>query len=259
MKPTSWYFVQDHDGLILAAFPERDLAESYMDDMPWEIEERIMSTDSTFVSATLYDETLRRAEKAEAENRALTAANESLKQSHLCDLDRRVNIGRSLREREADLTALRARLAEVELELARVKANDERQWKILEDCKKQLLLSDQSHSLLPERIAILQACLLSEKRAKIERGDMLVEAERERDEAQVEASSWKLDCEQLRADLAAAREDTARLDWLEQQVHKGFYNHTTGRTELTAWSCHDVKANGIRASIDSARAGGAGK
>lgn len=119
MKPTSWYFVQDHDGLILAAFPERDLAESYMDDMPWEIEERIMSTDSTFVSATLYDETLRRAEKAEAENRALTAANESLKQSHLCDLDRRVNIGRSLREREADLTALRARLESCEAELKR--------------------------------------------------------------------------------------------------------------------------------------------
>jgi hypothetical protein len=76
MKPSTWYFITDHAGLELAAFPERDLAESYMEDMPWEIEESVITTDSTFVSATLYDETLRRAEKAEAEVERLKAEAE---------------------------------------------------------------------------------------------------------------------------------------------------------------------------------------
>jgi hypothetical protein len=100
MKPETWFFVTDHDGMELAAFPERDLAEAYMENMPWEIDERIITTDSTFVSATLYDETLRRAEKAEAENKSLTLANESLKGAHECDLDRRANVGAALRRAE---------------------------------------------------------------------------------------------------------------------------------------------------------------
>lgn len=52
---------------------------------------------------------------------------------------------------------------------------------------------------------------------------------------------------------AALRADKERLDWLEGQIRCGFYNHATGRTELSALSCHHVKTIGIRAVIDSKR------
>ena len=51
------------------------------------------------------------------------------------------------------------------------------------------------------------------------------------------------------------RDDAARLDWLEGQVHRGFYNPATGRTELSEFSCHEIKTHGIRAAIDAARRG----
>lgn len=55
------------------------------------------------------------------------------------------------------------------------------------------------------------------------------------------------------SEVQALRADKARLDWLEGQVHRGFYNHATGRTELTEMSCHAIKTHGIRATIDAAR------
>jgi hypothetical protein len=42
----TWYFVYDHHGFVFAAFPERYLAKSYIDDMPWKIDERVMTTSS---------------------------------------------------------------------------------------------------------------------------------------------------------------------------------------------------------------------
>lgn len=54
-------------------------------------------------------------------------------------------------------------------------------------------------------------------------------------------------------EVKALREDKARLDWLEGQVNRGFYNHSTGRTELSAFSCYEVKTKGLRAAIDAAR------
>lgn len=58
---------------------------------------------------------------------------------------------------------------------------------------------------------------------------------------------------ELERENAALRADKERLDWLEGQIRCGFYNHATGRTELSALSCHHVKTIGIRAVIDSKR------
>lgn len=58
---------------------------------------------------------------------------------------------------------------------------------------------------------------------------------------------------ELERENVALREDKERLDWLEGQIRCGFYNHATGRTELSALSCHHVKTIGIRAVIDSKR------
>lgn len=62
-------------------------------------------------------------------------------------------------------------------EIAQLKAREEMHWRTLRECADILCLPDESPSLLPEKIRQLQACLLSEKRAKVERGEMLAEME----------------------------------------------------------------------------------
>ena len=62
-------------------------------------------------------------------------------------------------------------------EIAQLKAREEMHWRTLRECADILCLPDESPSLLPEKIRLMQACLLSEKRAKEERGEMLVEAQ----------------------------------------------------------------------------------
>lgn len=66
-----------------------------------------------------------------------------------------------------------------ERELALPKASDEAHWRTLRECADILCLPDESPSLLPEKIRLLQLCANSEKQAKVERGDMLV-AEQEK-------------------------------------------------------------------------------
>ena len=81
-----------------------------------------------------------------------------------------------LRQTE-DLLAAQTRLAELTLELARAKAADEHHFGILQSMHDVLCTSDESHSLLPKKLLRLQQSLLSEKQAKVERGDMLVDAQ----------------------------------------------------------------------------------
>lgn len=68
---------------------------------------------------------------------------------------------------------------------------------------------------------------------------------------ELEATCNAEELRQVKAENAELRADKARLDWLEAQVHRGFYNHSTGRTELSQFSCHEVKTNGIRAAATS--------
>jgi hypothetical protein len=65
----------------------------------------------------------------------------------------------------------------IERDLAWSKISEEYGWRLLRECADILCLPGESPSLLPEKIRQLQACALSEKQAKVERGDMLVEAQ----------------------------------------------------------------------------------
>ena len=68
----------------------------------------------------------------------------------------------------------------------------------------------------------------------------------------------------LEADNAAAREDSARLDWLEQHRNAGIGATATKRIAglsrtLEDFRDYEWKGDTVRAAIDAARAGGAGK
>lgn len=67
---------------------------------------------------------------------------------------------------------LRTVLAALEQAQARADYN----WKILRECADILCLPDESPSLLPEKIRVSQLCRKSEREAKIERGNQLVDA-----------------------------------------------------------------------------------
>ncbi len=59
-------------------------------------------------------------------------------------------------------------------EIAQLQAREAAHWKTLRECADILCLPDESPSLLPEKIRLMQACALSEKQAKVERGDQVI-------------------------------------------------------------------------------------
>lgn len=57
-------------------------------------------------------------------------------------------------------------------DLEALEAREGMQWKTLRECADILCLPDESPSVLPDKIRVLQACSGSEKQAKIERGEL---------------------------------------------------------------------------------------
>lgn len=108
---------------------------------------------------------------------------------------------------ERDLTAAQAALQAERESVARLKTSDEMHWRTLRECADILCLPDESPSLLPEKIRLLQACAASEKQAKIERGDMLLAA-------QAESESLRETNGRLRAALEACGVFTTPLEKL---------------------------------------------
>ena len=68
------------------------------------------------------------------------------------------------------------------------------------------------------------------------------------------------DNERLRAELAEAREDVRRVDWLEREMFDGYWDGTLGRPK--SWhmagpykhTLREMSGDSLRAAIDEARA-----
>ncbi len=135
---------------------------------------------------------------------------------------------------------------QLERELALAKASEEAHWRTLRECADILCLPDESPSLLPEKIRLLQSCLIGEKGAKIERGDMLVEAQ------ETIAAFVKRDTE-ITAKLGT---ETARLDALSERAAKEIIAFGPTVRGDEQWVC-DRKQNyfgrTLREAIDEMR------
>jgi hypothetical protein len=94
-------------------------------------------------------------------------------------------------------------------EIAQLKAREEINWKTLRECADILCLPDESPSLLPEKIRSLQASLISEKQAKVERGEMV-------EELKEQSKMDSLVVGKLQAELIKASEDTALINRWEK-------------------------------------------
>lgn len=112
-------------------------------------------------------------------------------------------------------------VSDLERELAFAKASDEAHWRTLRECADILCLPDESPSLLPEKIRLLQLCAKSEKQAKVERGDMLIAAEEKNAELTNTVAAFVQRDTEITAKLGT---ETARLDFLQSQHASAIFN-----------------------------------
>lgn len=131
-----------------------------------------------------------------------------------------------------------------------LKGSDSITFAVMSEAAERLRELDRENAGLQIQIELEATCNAEELRqVKAENAEL-----RQQNEIFRSAQKACEDCDaSTMADVQALRADRSRLDWLEGQVHRGFYNHSTGRTELSEFSCHEVKTNGIRAAIDAAR------